>query len=93
VGEEQVESLSFANFVHSTKLKTFLDKPLIVEKDLCSVIDYDPRDSSVDPMVSLDKANSSDPQYPINHSYFDFSDIILRRKFDQIINNTDMNIR
>ena len=78
--DKAVEELSFANIVQSTKLKQYLDEELIVELDNRTLMDYDPRENIVTSMIDLDSKNCKEPEFPVEHSFFDFSDVILGRK-------------
>lgn len=84
-----IEELSFANVVQSTKLKQYLDEELIVELDGRTLMDYDPRENIVTSMIDLDRKNCKAPEYPVEHSFFDFSDVILGRKLKQVLTGDD----
>jgi hypothetical protein len=84
-----IEELSFANVVQSTKLKQYLDEELIVELDGRTLMDYDPRENIVTSMIDLDRKNCKAPEHPVEHSFFDFSDVILGRKLKQVLTGDD----
>ena len=49
------------------------------------MIDYNPRDNIIQKMEVIDKENSKTPTFQVEHSFFDFSDIIMRKKIDSIL--------